>query len=333
MKRNEAVIGAQITRLNEALKALLPPGTPYALIDFPDHANVGDSAIWMGEIRLLRRLTGRSPSYVCTTDNFDVQALRAACPTGPLLLHGGGNLGDIWPRHQLLRETVIETFRARRIIQLPQSIKFRNEKAMARCVAAIAAHPDVHVLVRDEQSLAVARRHFDCPSELAPDSAFALGPLRKAGTRDHKLLLLMRTDEEEATMDKSPLAMLTDAVIVDWLDEPARFKDQARRRALLKTGLAGKWSAQNRRLAIYQQLAAGRVTRGLKLLSSGTNVITDRLHAHILSVLLDIPHVALDNDYGKVSSYIKAWTHEYPAVAMAATPAEALRTIGMMDLR
>ena len=35
--------------LHEVLAPLLPPGSPIALRDFPSHANVGDSAIWLGQ--------------------------------------------------------------------------------------------------------------------------------------------------------------------------------------------------------------------------------------------------------------------------------------------
>ena len=56
-------------------------------------------------------------------------------------------------------------------------------------------------------------------------------------------------------------------------------------------------------------------------------MITDRLHAHILSTLLDIPHVALDNDYGKIGSYLAAWTKNYPLVLTASSPQEAMRKV------
>jgi pyruvyl transferase EpsO len=37
-------------------------------------------------------------------------------------------------------------------------------------------------------------------------------------------------------------------------------------------------------------------------------VVTDRLHAHLLSLLLGIPHAVLDNSYGKLSRFLDAWT-------------------------
>jgi pyruvyl transferase EpsO len=39
-------------------------------------------------------------------------------------------------------------------------------------------------------------------------------------------------------------------------------------------------------------------------------VVTDRLHTHILCLLLGIPHAVLDNNYGKVGRFISCWTSD-----------------------
>jgi pyruvyl transferase EpsO len=43
-----------------------------------------------------------------------------------------------------------------------------------------------------------------------------------------------------------------------------------------------------------------------------------------MSTLLDIPHVALDNSYGKVGGFIEAWTKPYAGLRRATTMDEAL---------
>ena len=50
-----------------------------------------------------------------------------------------------------------------------------------------------------------------------------------------------------------------------------------------------------------------RFHRGLEILGRGRGVVTDRLHGHILSSLMGIPHVALDNSYGKLSAFMDTW--------------------------
>ncbi len=270
-------------------------GDRYALIDFPDHANVGDSAIWLGEMRMLRTVTGRDPDYVATWDGFDPDAFRAASPAGVLFLHGGGNLGDIWPHHQRFRERVLRDVRDRSIVQLPQSIHFRAPDGVAAFAEVVAAHPDFHLYVRDRPSLTIAQVHWRCPTDLAPDSAFALGPQSRMEA-DCDVLMLMRTDDERVTHDPATVGDCDDRVVVDWLDD-----------GVLPLARAGETRSDH-----YRAMAIARVERGLATLSRGRRIVTDRLHAHILAILLDIPHVALDNEYGKLSAYIDAWTAEAP---------------------
>ena len=63
------------------------------------------------------------------------------------------------------------------------------------------------------------------------------------------------------------------------------------------------------------------------MLAAGHTVITDRLHGHILSLLLGIPHVVLDNSYGKVRAFYETWTRDAPIVRWAETAADAVRAV------
>lgn len=289
--------------LDQLYRAHVGPGDPYALVDFPDHANVGDSAIWLGEIAMLRGITGHEPAYVSTWHDFDAEAFRRACPTGTLFLHGGGNLGDIWPHHQQFREHILATVRDRAVVQLPQSIHFRNPDGVARFAGLATEHPDFTLYVRDRPSLDFASARLSCPTHLAPDSAFALGHQSRAPA-DCDVLMLLRTDDERRDHATMPSAGNT---MVDWLEDdpdlPRAFTSQAR----------------------------ARVDRGLRLLSRGRVIVTDRLHGHILADLLGIPHVVLDNDYGKIAAYLAAWagSERVPAIR-ATTMAEAERAAAQL---
>jgi len=294
-------IAIQQAALSALYRTHVAAGDAYALVDFPDHANVGDSAIWLGEVKLLRALTGRDPDYVSTWHDFDEAAFRRACPGGTLFLHGGGNLGDIWPHHQRFRETILATIRDRPVVQLPQSIHFRAPAEADRFATLVARHPAFTLYVRDTRSLEFARRHFACETHLAPDSAYALGPQPRSAA-DCDVLMLLRTDDERVGY------VLPDpehTMVVDWLEDDPDVpsgSDPAARHAQ----------------------AANRVARGLRLLSRGRMMVTDRLHGHILADLLGVPHVVLDNDYGKLAAYLAAWP---PAtvIARATTPAAALQ--------
>ena len=299
------VVEAQQAALRALYAAHVGRGDRYALIDFPDHANVGDSAIWLGEVAMLRAVTGNDPDYVCTWDGFDPDAFARTSPHGVLFLHGGGNLGDIWPHHQQFRERMVAQVRDRRIVQLPQSIHFRAPGGIAAFARGVAAHPDLHLYVRDRPSLELAERHFDCPVALAPDSAFALGR-QPRGAADCDVLRLLRTDDERIAHDDLP-PREGRIVTTDWLED-----------GVLPASRPGQARADH-----YAALAGARVARGLALLSRGRHIVTDRLHAHILALLLDIPHHVLDNDYSKLARYIDAWTAASPLIGDRATTTSA----------
>jgi exopolysaccharide biosynthesis predicted pyruvyltransferase EpsI len=321
---------AAIKRLQEEITCVLGPELDsvrsLALVDFPDHPNVGDSAIYLGELAWLKCRCGLAPGYVCNVWNFSAEALQQAVPEGPILIHGGGNFCDIWPHHQQLRETVLTTFSGRRIIQLPQTIHFDDMAAQDRVAKKIAAHGNFLLLVRDQTSFDLARSAFRCDVELCPDMALALGPMTQPAEARSELRLLLRTDKERADQNTLPVLPL-EAVVGDWLDESADLRERIRRRSGWRTALlapAHVFDRNHQRERFYRALAAHRVARGLRLLSSSHMIITDRLHGHILCLLLGIPHVVFDNNYGKLGSFIETWTADCGLVARAASLAEAL---------
>jgi exopolysaccharide biosynthesis predicted pyruvyltransferase EpsI len=327
MGRNSQVIQQQQQILKAILQPLLPQNSQYALIDFPDHSNVGDSAIWVGEIDLLKNVTGNYPCYISKIENFDLDALNRVLPDGPILIHGGGNFGDIWRKHQDFREYLMKVCKGRTLIQLPQSIKFDNEQSIKSCADSIKQHGNFHLLVRDKPSLDFAQKHFSCHVELSPDSAFGIGEMQRTSKPDTNLFMLLRNDTERAAYDRSPLLALN-GVDDDWLDDPSFFHQKSKLIAILTAIRQGR---KPNRLDYYQTLATGRVMRGVRMLSRGKRVVTDRLHAHIISTLLDIPHVALDNNYGKVSGYINAWTHSYSQVRVANSAQDAIQKLDSLD--
>jgi len=324
---NLAVISTQQLRLKDGVGKFLGKGEKYAMIDFPNHSNVGDSAIWVGAFKLLKDISGLSPSYVSMVENFDADELCRAVPTGPIFLHGGGNFGDIWPKHQLFREMIFKKFPKRLVIQLPQSIKFSDQGSIARCAAAIASHENLHLMVRDEESFDLASREFHCGIYLMPDTAFAMGQLARPVEAESAVFMLLRTDAERADYDWSTLKELDTFTSGDWLIEPKEFERSSLNVARVKSFANLSFDAQSRRLNFYNEVAMGRVKRGLLQLSGGRKVITDRLHAHILCTLLGIPHVVLDNNYGKISRYINSWTSNYKGVRKATSVVDAVEKL------
>jgi exopolysaccharide biosynthesis predicted pyruvyltransferase EpsI len=295
---------------------------PFALVDFPDHRNIGDSAIWLGAANYFLKRRGVRPSYVYTTVGFWEETLRAAVPDGPIFLHGGGNFGDLWPRHHRFRLSLLERFPDREIIQLPQAIHFQDPSNIAPTARAIARHGRLVLLVRDHASFEFATTNFECEVKLCPDMAFFLGPTERGATPDVDALYLMHTDKERS-VTAAPDRPGYSFRMADWPQESRRSMRPHRLLGMARGLLVSRRPSLTRaRAGQFDTLARLRTRRGRRLLSSGRVVITDRLHAHILS-LLGIPHAVLDNSYGKLSGFLSAWTRDAAGVYQASSLEDA----------
>lgn len=305
-----ALVQSLRARSLEVLAPLIDPKRPIALVDFPNHSNVGDSAIWSGELALLRAIGVEQPAYVCFGETYyRPRMARAIGRDGIILLHGGGNFGDLWPWHQKLRELVIQDFPDHEIIQLPQTMYFEDPVKLERTRAVLDAHPRLTLVVRAQDGLEFARREFRARSLLAPDSAFHINLPPLDVEPDVDILWLSRTDRETAGRE---VVRAPDILRLDWLDDDpslALALDRSLRTMMYvlprpaRGTLSGVWSPP-----FCESLAWGRVVRGLRLLRRGRVVITDRLHGHILCELLGIPHVILANKYHKIRRFWDTWT-------------------------
>ena len=325
MTRLEFIAG-QRALLAAAIGAFARPGDGYALVDFPDHANVGDSAIWLGASAVLEELTGRPPVHVAEGRRMGLAGLAGRLGDGTIYINGGGNFGDLWPASQDFREALLDLFPRTRIVQLPQSIHFEDEANAERCAAAIARHGDFHLLVRDATSAAYARERFDCPVTLVPDCAFGLGPLARSAEPSRAVYALLRSDKEASGAEHGALRALA-PVVEDWLAEPGPEVGWLRLRILVDTLLSPRFAGTAARPGWYRRMAKLRLARGAAALCSGRQAVTDRLHGHILCVLLGIPHVALDNSYGKVGAYYRQWTRAVEGAAFATNAAAAVQAL------
>jgi exopolysaccharide biosynthesis predicted pyruvyltransferase EpsI len=314
-------------RAAETVRPLIRAGAPSALIDFPNHTNLGDSAIWLGQLALLRRLRLPQPSYACDYETYSRARLAARIGDGTILISGGGNFGDLYPHHQKLREAVIADFPHNPIVQLPQSIHFDHSGGLEHAARICDAHRNFTLLVRDLTSLDLARRTFRSQVALCPDMAFGLGALTRHGAPDHDVVFIARRDREilhAGPVPATPPGMLR----TDWLREPEALVHRLRRGLQRQAAKypAVKWLDW---LASRgdEALARHRLMRGVTMLSRGHAVITDRLHAHVLSLLLGIPHCLLDNSYGKVRGCWETWTHGADLTVWCETEAEALERV------
>jgi exopolysaccharide biosynthesis predicted pyruvyltransferase EpsI len=297
------------------------------IIDAPGHPNVGDNAILLGELCFISKRFPKARVTFYDAHSYSPEADRYIEEASVLFIHGGGNFGDIWPHHHRLRKRILERFPHKPIIQAPQSIAFTSETERDATARAIAAHGDFTLLVRDRKSLDYARRHFACQTQLTPDMAFAMPPLSRE--KPHvDYLCLLRTDKERLidhdsimqVLETSGRSVLSD----DWLREPTGWVANLDR-SLVRQTRRRPWLMAPFRSAIMglrRAYAEQRVRYGVRLLSQGAAVVTDRLHAHILCHLSGIPDFAFDSFDGKISAFHGTWMADAVGAALVGSPEE-----------
>jgi len=283
------------------------------IIDPPNHPNVGDNAIFLGELDFIRRKFRDAEVGFFDGNNYTEGCDRFIASSSVLMFHGGGNFGEIWPLHHSFRLHILNRFSHMPMIQLPQSVSFHRPEAIAETARAIDKQADFKLLLRDQRSLQFAQAHFSCESLLCPDMAFSMESIRRLPP-SVKYLCLLRTDKEVRASHADLIRALEQACasveVVDWLEPPRSIVSRLDRKL---SAAWGKWPvlsgmSQSLALALRERYARERVAFGTNLLSRGACVVTDRLHAHILSCLLGIENLVFDSLDGKISAFHEAWT-------------------------
>ncbi len=315
----------------------IAPG-PVALLDFPTYANPGDSAIWLGAHACLSASGYGRLAYTSDQHTFDERMLRRSMPSGTILLAGGGNFGDLWPAHQAFRERVVREFPDHAIVQLPQTIHFDHPSSIKAARATFARHRNFTVLVRDAPSLELARSSLGCRAALCPDLALSLSAevercLRRerASARAEGTIRLQRTDHESDDPQRGSAAHA-----VDWVHEVEtplmRYTRSvanrlARRISATRAPSVGDRASRAFLSACEPYVARQRMRRGCRLLRSARVVVTDRLHGHILALLLGVPHVVLGDRNGKLRGFVDTWTSTATLMRWADGPGDVERHV------
>ncbi|BFU59963.1 MULTISPECIES: polysaccharide pyruvyl transferase family protein [Rodentibacter] len=283
-------------------------------LDYPLHLNVGDLLIYHGTEQFFKDHHINITLKRCEFDVDLNEIKRKITPNTTILLHGGGNFGDLYPQHQKIRETMVQHFPNNRIIVLPQTLYFKDQKNLEKSAALFRRHNDCYLLARDERTEETFKQ-FSQKVSLSPDMAhelYGILPTKKNST--DKQLYFLRKDIEASNVEKTILATLPpNANVKDWDDILSRVDDVVLAFSWRINKFANKqnwgwlkdlfhqfWFAYTKRI----------VNRVAKIFLQNDSITTTRLHGHIFSCLLEIPNRVCDNAYGKNSGYANLWTKE-----------------------
>ena len=146
-----------------------------ALLNYPDYLNLGDHLIWLGTVMYLTDVLKTKINYASSIADFSPTVMEEKIGKAPILLQGGGNLGDLWRVDQQFREQIIAKYQDRPIVILPQSIFFSKLENLQKTAAIFNSHPNLTIFVRDDRSYQIAHESFHkCRVIKSPDMACQL---------------------------------------------------------------------------------------------------------------------------------------------------------------
>jgi pyruvyl transferase EpsO len=286
-------------------------------LDYPVHSNIGDLLIWKGASVLLRRYRCRILGQYSKDNIVGVRARNQIERSKTICFHGGGNFGDLWPAYQLLREEIIQAYPGKRIIIFPQSVRYDNSDALARSCKILRKHPDLHIFLRDRTSLATLDAHGVPNLRLCPDTAHALlGKLAAPKPTQSNHFYLLRRDKEQGPLP--PGINASDSKVVDWDDGFGRAGWRAYSVGLRINHADARHRNKLHASLVWRVVSRFLIRRAIGLFAPYGTVVTNRLHAMILALLLGRKVIVYDNSYGKLSSYIHCWLNDLPDIQIQA---------------
>ena len=295
--------GKTENKLVEQMKAVITSlqtrGPKAIIFSTPNHGNLGNQAILCAEHSLLAKIL---PDYEIVDiptvfifkmfrDKFySLQPDRWIKPEDILFIHGGGNLGSLYPDEEDVHRFVINHYQANKIIILPQSICFEaNEQGVhERELSSLVygEHADLHIICRDENSLSSAQKLFPKVNlYLTPDLVTSWQPeSENLPMKRNGVLFVLRNDKEKVR-DDNLVGILQQSLHRQ--GEPFQIIDT------VIPNLADMSAYRSKILEIRKKMRQSCV------------VITDRLHGMIFSIMTGTPVLAMKSLDTKISSGIR----------------------------
>ncbi|MCQ2081514.1 MAG: polysaccharide pyruvyl transferase family protein [Lachnospiraceae bacterium] len=268
------------------------------LLNTPNYLNLGDHAIAIAEIDMLKMCyenvfeldTGmcndiglsRLKEYILDDDVIYIQ--------------GGGNMGSLWRTCENNIRRIIKAFPQNDIFIFPQSIFYdmipENEQYFNDSIPIYNGHKHLTICLRDKQSFEFVKKTYTCKSVLAPDMVLTMNYQRNGNSRKG-IGVLLRNDKER---------VLTDDYI-ECINETVN--------ALKKTV---NLISHHTDTGIVDRKV--RLDQMLEMYASCELIITDRLHGMLFSVITNTPCIVFDNSYGKISSLYHTWLYDYNGITI-----------------
>ena len=263
------------------------------LIGTPEHSNIGDAAIALGEAEFIHRFFPEYRLIEVTYGNLGMwySEICSIIQDGEMIcLQGGGNLGNRYPGEERIRRRIIADFPDNPIIIFPQTVFFdknaEGEQELALSVDIYGKHKRLTIFTRGERSMEAVQRYFPLAKcACIPDLALMLE--KDWGLERRGLLLCIRDLKDESGLSEGEYAQVLDTV--QEIDPCAEITNN------LYQGIFES--------RIFRNIRRDVVRRELRKFAAHQVVVTDRLHGLIFAMATHTPCVAISSYNYKISEF------------------------------
>ncbi|KLI16457.1 polysaccharide pyruvyl transferase family protein [Brachyspira hyodysenteriae] len=270
----------------------------------PEHPNIGDNAITYATNKILKELF--KDKIVLEYTNNDFMLLKDVLfkfvkDDDIIVLHGGGNFGNLWIYHEYERREIISRLKNNRIIIFPQSIYFTDDndgkKELEVSQKIYNSHKNLTIMTRDLISYRIAKEYFyNNNILLSPDIVFSLMNNINIDRVNRKgILFLLRNDKEKLLDDLfiEKIKEYLDLININYCLEDNIFQSEVK-----------DFKIERENIVINQ----------LKNISKYNICITDRFHGAIFSYITNTPCIVFKSLYHKIE-YGLEWIKESDSIS------------------
>lgn len=258
-----------------------------------DYGNLGDVAITYAQTKFLSQ---KFPDYEIVDFPISktlthLRSLKNVCTNEDIItLTGGGYMGDMYFRAELLRQLIFKVFRKNRIISFPQTADFSNtplgQQILSQAERVYSKCQHMELWAREENSYYFMKDHFPKNNvRLTPDIVMALNEFKNCENRSG-VTFCLRNDKEknsttDATINKISKILKSHGDTIEIYD--THIGD-------VRLDIPQRMTELNK---IWEQFKKSRL------------VITDRLHGMIFAYITGTPAIVLQNNNFKVRESYK----------------------------
>ncbi len=261
----------------------LLPGKKIFILNTPIHGNLGDQAILAAEEKILND-TLKDYKIIRFSNSFCRYfswLLKALVKESSVCLHGGGYLGDLWPREDKTVRKLLEKFRNNKIIFFPQTLCSENVDNYFEEVRPIfEANKNLVFFGRDKYTFDLLSKNLKNKVYYSPD--IVLYEDSREYKKEDKITLCLRHDHEKTMEAKNEKELLSAAQKYNYV--------------LSDTVITKTVFAHNRKKEldkIFQKIGTSKL------------LITDRLHGMIFAYLTKTPCLVFNSKSPKVLGVYK----------------------------